>query len=133
MLRIAQMITPVLHAKILSSALEPLQHGADDIVPMQSFVGVEDRREPRLDVHDAVVAHVLEHFVGDTLERLFGLHDAAGVRESFEIERQAAALRAAMKPVGQLAGIARGQLLVLLIAGELDDRLRTQTTVEVIV
>ena len=100
---------------------------------MQSPVGVEDRRETRLDVHHAVVVHVLDHLVGDALERLGGLHHAAGVREAFEVERQAAALRAAVKPLGQLAGVGGRQRGVALVPGQLDDRLRPQAAVEMVV
>ena len=100
---------------------------------MQSLASVEDGREPRLDVHHAVPVHVLDHFVGDPLEGLLGLHHATGVRESFQVQRQTATLCAAVKPPGQLASVGCRKRLVVLIPGKLDRRLRPQTPVEMVV
>src|SRR5262245_50737787 len=100
---------------------------------MQPLVGVEHGREARFDVHDAVAVHVLDHLVGDTLERGVGLHHAARVSKPFEVQRQAAALRPAVKPGGELARVAGGQRVVALFARQLDCRRRPQAAVEVVV
>ena len=123
----------VLDAEVVLPALEARQHGGHDLVPVESLVDVENRREARLDVHHAVAVHVFDHFVGDAFERLGGLHDAAGVREALEIERQAAALGAAVKPLGEIAGVGGREAVVTLLPGQLDDRLRPQAAVEMIV
>src|SRR5215831_2343267 len=94
---------------------------------------MEDRRETRLDVGDAVAMHVFDHLVGDALERLGRLHHAGRVRESLEVEREAAPLRAAMKPPGEIARISGGEVFVPLFLRQFDDGLRPQAAVEVIV
>jgi hypothetical protein len=55
------------------------------------------------------------------------------MHEPFEVERQAAALGAAVKPFGQLAGVGRRQASVFLLARQLDDGLRAKAAIEMIV
>ena len=100
---------------------------------MQAPFRVKDRREAGLDVHDAVVVHILHHLIRDALERFFGLHDAAGVGESFQIERQASALCPPLEPNVEFAGIRRRQFVVADVLGELNDCLRANAAVEMIV
>ncbi len=87
---------------------------------------------PRSRKSTASFAHVGEHLVRHALEGLGRLHDAGGMREPFEEERQAAAAGAALKPGGELSGVGRREI-VLLIARQLHNRLRPQAAVEVIV
>jgi hypothetical protein len=123
----------VFDTKLLFSVLETLQHSVHHIVPMQALAGMEDWGKPCFDIHDSVLVHVLHHFVSDALEAFVGLHHATGVREAFEIERQTAPLGAAVKPRGQVARIGRRQRVVTLILRQLDDRLRPQPAIEMVV
>src|SRR5436190_23238658 len=47
----------VLDAEIVLPALEALQHGGHDFVPMESLPDMEKGRKTRLDVHHAVPVH----------------------------------------------------------------------------
>ncbi len=94
---------------------------------------MEERGEARFDVHHAVAVHVLHHFVGDAFEGLCGLHHATRVREPFEIHRQAAALSAAVKPPREIARVGGWQAFVTLLLREVDDGLRPQAPVEMVV
>ena len=94
---------------------------------------MEDRRETRLDVHHTVFVHILHHFVGDAFEALLRLHHTTRVREPFQVHRQAAALSAAVKPLGQLARVCCRKRFVVLVSGQLDRRLGSQAAIEVVV
>ena len=61
------------------------------------------------------------------------MHHATGVRESFQVQRQAASLRAAVKPFAERARVVGGQRRVALIQRQVDRRLRPQAAVEMIV
>src|SRR5580704_8639064 len=62
---------------------------------------MEDRRETRFKVDQAVTAQVLDLFKGDTLQCFFRLHDRDGVCEAFEIFGETTLVRALMEPLGK--------------------------------
>ncbi len=53
--------------------------------------------------------------------------------EPFEEQREASALCTSLKPCGKLAGVFRRQLGIFLVPRQIDDSLRTNAAVEVIV
>src|SRR2546426_10361999 len=55
-------------------ALEPLLHGLDDLLEVETARGVEYRRVADLRVNDPVAREILAALVRGALERLFGLH-----------------------------------------------------------
>ena len=59
------------------------------------------RREAHLGIDHAVAVHVLDELERHALHRLPRLHHRDGVGESFQIFRQRAAVRAAMKPLAE--------------------------------
>ena len=99
MLRMAQMISPEDNAKVLSAALQAFEHGGDHLLVGQSLSGVKNRRETGFEINHAVPAQVFGLFVGDALQRFFGLHHGDGVSEAFQIFGQAALVRALMEPL----------------------------------
>ena len=62
-----------------------------------------------------------------------GLHDADGVREGLEISDERAGIGGGDEPAAQLFRVAGGQLRIPGRLGELDDRRRAQSTVQVVV
>jgi hypothetical protein len=97
------------------------------------FFGMKNRRKSSLEIDDAIAMEVLGLLVSNSLQRLFRLHNGNGVRETPQILGQAALIRPAMEPFTEFLGIAGRKLCVPGVASELDDRLRPQYTVEVLV
>ena len=114
-------------------ALEPLLHGLDDLLVVETARGVEYRRVADLRVNDPVAREILAALVRDALERLFGLHHRDGVREAAQIEGERSGGRTTVEPAAKLGGVRRRKARVADVARELDDRCRTQATVEMVV
>src|SRR5688572_28470211 len=114
-------------------AFEATHDGRDNLLEIQTTLRAEDRRITDLRVHDPIARQILAAFVSDALDRLDGLHDRDRVREAAKVERLRSAGRARMEPSCELARISGGQALVLLVTRELDDRVRTQPAVEMVV
>jgi hypothetical protein len=55
------------------------------------------------------------------------------VRESFEVQRKASALRSAVEPLPEIIRILCGKLGITLIASKLNDRLGAKSAVKMIV
>ena len=86
-----------------------------------------------LGVDDAVGGEVLRALAGDAEEALAGLHDGQGVVERLEVARQGAGVGALAEPGAERSGLGRGQGVVADVRGQLDDGLRAQPAVEVVV
>ncbi len=90
-------------------------------------------REPHLGVHDAVVRQVLRAFAGDADQRLGRLHHADRVRERLEVQDQVLAAGAPRHPRAELRGVGGRKIRVPGLVGELDDRVRSEAAVEMVV
>ncbi len=119
------------YSKILAPPLQSLQHGGNYLLVGQSLAGMKNRRKAGFKVNHAILAQVFGLFVGDALQRLFGLHDRDGVREALQIFGEAALVRALMKPLGQRRRIAGGKLRVFCELCQINDGLRPQHAIEV--
>ncbi len=105
----------------------------DDLVERESPpLEVLFRREAHLRVDDAVVGEIEDAFPGDAFEPLGGLHDRDGVLERLEVALERSAVRRLPEPAGQ-AGLGVLREGVTALVGEVEDRRRTQATVEVVV
>jgi hypothetical protein len=89
--------------------------------------------EPHLGVDHAVIGQVLGRFPGDAVERFRCLHHADGVPEGVQVEVEMAAVGARGERRGELIGIARRQAGIPGFVGQVDDRLRPQPAVQVVV
>ena len=107
--------------------------GLSDLVQAQPVVHVKFGREANLGVDHAVVCEVLGALGGDACERIRGLHDADGVGERLEVEREVVTVRATLEPFAERGLVGGGQRVVVLCRCELDHGAGTQATVEVVV
>ena len=101
-----------LDSELTSAAFQSLEHSVDHIVPVKPFEGMKNRSKTGLDIDDTVLTHVPDHLIRHTLQRLLRLHHAAGVREPFQVEREAPASRPAVEPGRKLAGVLGGEFVV---------------------
>ena len=85
-----------------------------------------------LGVDDAVGGQVLDALAGDPGDGRAGLHHGDGVVEGLEVAHQRAGVGRLDEPAAQRLRVG-GRELVADLGGELDDRLRPQPTVEVVV
>ena len=128
----AQMIKPVLDAEVVLSALEARQHGGHDLVPMESLVDMEKRRKTRFDVHHAVPVHVLHHLVGHTSR-------ASAVCITPQVWANPSRYNGRLprwgrgKPPGEIVYVGGREAFVALLLREVDDGLRPQATIEMVV
>ena len=98
----------------------------------QSVAGVKDRREAGFKIDHAILAQIFGLLVGDPLQRLFGLHDCDGVGKAFQIFGETAFVGALMKPLRQRCGIAGRKVRVFCFFRQVNDGLRPQHAVEVL-
>ena len=89
-------------------------------------------REPHLGVDDAVGGQVLRAFGGHPDQRIRRLHDGDGVPEGVQVQLELAVMGRTGQPGGQPAGVGGREAGVAVLGRELDDRLRSQAAVEVI-
>ena len=112
---------------------EPVEYRLDHLVQAQPALGVQLGREPHLGVHHAVGGQVLGAFGGHPPQRVGGLHDRDRVPERVQVDLEVTAVRALGQPPGQLFCVVTGQVVVARLAGQLEDGLRAQAAVQVIV
>ena len=96
-------------------------------------VDVQFGGEPDLGVDDVVAGQVLDALDGHPVQRVGGLHDPDGVGERLEVPDQRAAVRGGAEERRQRVDVGGRQLVVAVLLGQLEHRLRTQTPVEVVV
>ena len=99
---------------------------------MQPLARVQQRSKSGFHVNDAVVFHVFEHLVSNTLQSLLRLRDATRVLKGLQIERQTPAYSALVEPLRQFARIGTRQSIVRAGLCELDDGAGPQAAIEVV-
>ena len=112
--------------------VEPPLDGPDDLVERQAAGDVLLGGVAHLGVHDVVGGEVLHALARDPGQGVGLLHHRDGVVEGLEVALQRARVGRLGEPAAQRLGALRRQLVPDLV-GELDDRRRTQTAVEVVV
>ena len=115
-----------------TALVEPLLDGGHDLVEGQPLGDVLLGRVAHLGVHDAVGGQVLHALAGDPGQRRGGLHHRDRVVERLEVALQRAGVGGLGEPAAERLGVGRGQLVADL-GGEVDDRLRPEPAVEVVV
>ncbi len=108
-------------------------HRVDHLVERQPTLLMQLGREPHFCVHDAVCGEVDRGLVGDPMQRGLGLHHRERVLERREVLENVARVGSTPEPRRELVNVRRRQLPVADRIGQLDDRLRPQPAVEVVV
>src|SRR5579863_8401784 len=93
---------------------------------------MKQRSEPRLEVNDTVVAEIFRLLVSYALKGFLGLHHRDRVLETLKIFGETALICALMKPLRELFRITRRQVGIPDCDREIDDSLRPQNAVEVL-
>ena len=109
------------------------QHRIHHVVERQSAVDVQFRCEPEFGVDHVVRGEIGHTLQGHPMQRVGGLHHGDGMRERFEVAHQRPTVRGGAKPRGQFGLVSAGQSVVADLGGDVDDRRRPQSTVEVVV
>ena len=117
---------------VVEPLLDARLHGLDRLVEAQAASEVLLGRPADLAVDDAVGAEVLHELARDPAEARTGLHDRGRQVERLEVLDERARVRLFGEPRPERLGIGRWNLEPELV-GELDERLRTQAAVEVVV
>ena len=89
--------------------------------------------EAHFGIDDSVGTQVLGTFACDPFDAVGGLHDRNGVGERFEVEGEVFAVGPLHHPFNEGFGFGGRQVAVAQFVGEFDDRLRPESTVEMIV
>ena len=116
----------------LAPPLQPLEHRLQHLIVGEAAAGVEERREARLRVHDAVAREVLDRLERDALQGLGVLHDGDREVEPLKVLLEVADVRTLVEAPLELLDVVGGQVDAVL-AGEIDDGARAQSSVEMIV
>jgi purine nucleosidase len=117
---------------IRDARLEALLNGLDGLVEGESAREVLLRCPADLAPHDAIGGEVVDELARDALEPLLGLHDRRRDVEGLEVFDERAAVRLLGEPLAQHRRVG-GRQIEADPVGELDDGLRSQTAVEVVV
>ena len=133
MLRMAQMINPETVPKSFRPRSSPFNTAETTCWWVNPFAGVKDRREASFKIDHAILAQIFGLLVRDPLQRLFGLHHRDGVGKAFQVLGETSLVRALMKPLRQRRRIAGGKFGVLRFFCQVNDGLRPQYAVEVLV
>ncbi len=112
--------------------VEALLHRRDDLVERQPARDVLLGGVAHLGVDDAVRGEVLDALAGDPGDRRTVLHDGDGVVEGLEVADERPGVGRLGEPAPQRRRVG-GRELVADLGGQLDDRLRSQAAVEVVV
>ena len=112
---------------------EAVEHRLDHLIQAQPALGVQLGREPHLGVHHPVGGQVLGAFGGHPAQRVGSLHDRDRMPERIQVDLEVTAVRALGQLLRQLFRVVAGQVVVAGLAGQLEDGLRAQAAVQVIV
>ncbi len=118
--------------QFLAGVLKPALDGLDDVVKAQALALVLLGRPAHLAVDNAVLDEVLDEFAGHAGERGLGLHHGDGVVKGFQVALQRTGVRGGAEPGAEFLGIGGGKF-VSHLRGQLDDGLRAQSPIEVVV
>jgi len=105
-----------------AEAVEDCRH---HVVERQAALGGELGRKSHLGVDDVVGREVLNALGSHTLDRISSLEESNRVSEPFQVELQALPVGTTQEPLRQLGRVARRQLAVADLSGQLDHRLGT--------
>ena len=121
-----------LRLHVVEALLDARLDGLDGLVEAQAAGEVLLGRPADLAVDDAVGTEVLHELASDAAEAGTGLHDRGRQVERLQVLDERPGVRLFGEPRPEGLGVGRGNLEPELI-GELDERLRAQPAVEVIV
>lgn len=106
----------------------------DDSLHIQALFQMVFRSQAQLSVDNVVGGQILDGLTRNARQRLSGLHDGAGVREGGQVARQRARVAGVNEPLLQFIHVGGGQLIgVTAVRGQVDNGLRAQAAIEVIV
>ena len=111
---------------------EPGVDTLDDLLEGQPLSQMLLGRVPALGVDDPVSRQILHALTGYPTEAPGRLHHGKGVVEGLEIERQRARVRTLPEPRATRLGVLGRKPSVAHFLSELDDRVRTQAAIEVV-
>ncbi len=120
-------------AGLLRPLPEPFLHRLHDGGQRETALGVQLGGEAHLGVDHAVLGEVERALPRHPHERVGRLHHPDGVREGRQVRRQRAGVRGLPEPDAEVVRVARRQVAVAVLLGELDDGLRAQPAVQVVV
>src|SRR6202790_4215273 len=86
-----------------------------------------------LEINNPVSTQIFGLFVGDALQRLFCLHHCDGVREALQIFCKTPLIRSAKEPLRKCLWGIGWELRVVCVSRQLNDSLRPQHTVQMLV
>jgi hypothetical protein len=112
---------------------EALEHGLHHGIQLQAGLHVQLGGEPHLRVHDAVGREVLCALGRHADQRVRRLHHPDRVAERLQVTHQRPRMRRCEEPPAELGRIHRRQVAITHGIGELDDRRRPQSAVEMVV
>ena len=118
--------------EFLAGFLEPALDGLDGVVQAESLAQVLLGGPAHLAVDHAVLDEVLDEFACHAGQRGLGLHHSDGVVEGFQVAFQRPGVGGGTEPGAEFLGIGGGKF-VSRIGGQLDDGLRAQPPIEVVV
>ena len=119
-------------ADLLDALGQSLLHGVHRGVEREPARDVLLRRPPHLGVDEPVRHAGLRVLAGHAAQGVRGLHHGHRVLEGLQVAHQAAGVRAVTEPPAQGLGVGGGQLVARL-AGEVEDRGRAHSPVQVVV
>ena len=93
---------------------------------------MELRGVAHLGVHHPVGGEVLDALAGDPVQPLHCLHHDQRLGERLEVTLERSGVGAVAEPAAELTCLVRRQPLITDGVGEIDDRLRSQSTVQVV-
>ena len=125
-------IHPPVAAHPIDRGIDAALHGLDRLVEREPALQVLLGRPAQLAVDDAVGGEVFDELARHSGEALGGLHDGDGDVEGLQVLDKRTGIGLLGEPGGQL-GCRGGREFDAQRFGELDDRLRPKTAVEVIV
>ncbi len=118
--------------RLLLTLDDALLHGLDGLGERESGRQVLLGRPPQLGVDDAVGGQVDDRLAGDASQVLGPLHHRDGVDEGLEVALERTRARRLLEPRAERLRVA-GRQVVADLVGDLDDRGRAYTSVEVLV
>lgn len=124
---------PSLGGSVSFTLCQALDQRINNSLHIQAPFQMVFRSQTQLSVDDIVGSQIFDGLTSHTRQRLSGLHDSTGVREGSQVARQRSGVAGVNKPLLQLIRIGGRQLIgVTAVRGQVDNGLRAQTTIEVI-